>query len=150
MKKILLFFGILLAVGACKKSNSDPAPDPAAAVAGTYSVSKYAYDSTGTTSDYSYNLPYTVGTQTLAIVLTVKNTSTNTATVKTVDISGTTKITGQPDDSGDLVKNVEVRQSGSSYEFFQNSTSIGTADGTNLTLKLTSGAESLQITAKKQ
>ncbi|WP_041257659.1 hypothetical protein [Fibrella aestuarina] len=141
MKKIL-YVAIVVLIAACGKKNDTVAPDAAAKIAGTYTVSRFALSGSGA-NDFDATLPRsgTINgvnvTQSGQLVITRQNESS-------VSLSLTVKTTGQADDTTDL-GTAEVKGS----DLYDGATKIGTADGTNLSIDATDNGVRVIITAKK-
>ena len=126
MKKILLFFFVLVIFAACKKDSDVTPADPVTTVSGTYEINKLQQ---GT---QIFVLPITAGNQTVSATLTAAPTTA----ANTVSLSVTIRQTGVPDNTETLGE-VEVRGSGTNLELYEGTSKVGTADGKNLTIDAT-------------
>lgn len=129
-KRHALLVLIPLAFAACKKNN-DVAPDPAATVSGTYTLTSFLYRESSDSINLP-TLPYTAQGGTISgTVAVVKNKTPNF-----INMTLTLKATGQTDSTLPL-DSVEVRSNGSTYGLYYGTTSLGTADGNNLNINVT-------------
>jgi hypothetical protein len=124
-KRYALFVLIPLAFAACSKSN-DAAPDAGTQVAGTYQLNYIRQDSVNVID--SLVLPYIVGSTTIASG-TIQ-VSRLTAATDSVGVS--LQIQGQNSSSGLGI--VTVQANGNTYDLYDGSSKIGTADGTNISI----------------
>jgi hypothetical protein len=149
MKHVLLLLVGLMAFVSCQKED-EPAPVASARVSGTYALSRLAYDSTGTTSDYNITLPQSVTTSTGiisysgTIVVEKYNNLDNAVTITLA--FGTTGA----QDVGNPVENIQLEPNGSAYNLVYSGQTIGTANGTNITIDIIDGAERFIYEGRRQ
>lgn len=122
----LLSLAIVVVISACSKK-SDPAPDLASQVAGTYEMTNIRYDSAGT-SIYNYALPLTVGTQTLSGSIVARRDSASV-----IYVTYTIKQTGKSD-YNDTFGQLKLQGTIAPYDIYYNTTKVGTTDGKTLTI----------------
>ncbi|WP_420149937.1 hypothetical protein [Spirosoma sp.] len=128
MKNLILILFVTVVFTACKK-NDDPAPDAATAVAGTYALTLFGQDTGDGTGYEEYELPVVSGgTTLLSGTMTASRDDANTIT-----LAVSLKQAGQADDNQTLGQ-VTLQKSGSGYDMLDNSSKVGTIDGTNVLL----------------
>ncbi len=146
MQKLILFLVVLVAFAACKKDNDVAPADPAAAVAGTYVVSRIALDGPGTAADVDEKYPETVNGITYASELIVNQTANTTDRISFVV---KVKETGEDDYEFITAEDIEVRRNGSNYDLYFRTVKIGTATGSNVTLDTTEGGIRYIVEARR-
>jgi hypothetical protein len=148
MKQLLFIFLVAGALTACSKT-SEPTPDAGTALAGTYQVSAYTYDSSGVVQTQA--LPITAGGQTIA-----------SATITSTYVSATANSLvlliqqqGEADIKQDLGQ-IDLKAATQGYDLYSGTTKIGNSDGKymNLDIPLSDPATTplvhIVITAQKQ
>lgn len=141
MKKMLCIALVLL-LAACGKKNDTVAPDAAAKIAGTYTVSRFAISGTGV-NDLDIALPRS-GTLNGVNVTQSGQLVLTRVTESTVTMSLVVKTTGQADTTDDF-GTVDVKGT----DLYEGTTKIGTADGTNVNIDAMDQGTRVIITAKK-
>ncbi|MBD2700864.1 hypothetical protein IC229_09455 [Spirosoma sp. BT702] len=140
MKKILLGCLLALTIVACKKS-ADAEPEAGATVAGSYQMTLFGLDN-GDGKGYSESpLPITTGPITGSGTITTvrKDASSIDLSAKlAITQNGSTSLIIYPATSTSVP--VTLQKSGSSYDMMSNGTKIGTADGSTISIDITSPA----------
>lgn len=134
MQKLTIFLFVLLAFTACKKDNDVAPADPAAAVAGTYVVSRIAVSGISPTDDFDSRYPQTSNGITYAGEVIVTQVANST---DRVDFVVNSKVTGQTDNEFVSADGVEVRRNGSNYDLYIGTVKLGTVAGNNMTIDAT-------------
>lgn len=142
MKK-LLFMALALFCAACGNKGALVAPDAAAKIAGTYSVSRFALSGLGA-NDIDLKLPESSTLNVKPATRTV-NLVVTRQTETTVSMVLIEKVTGQADDRNDF-GTAEVKGS----ELYQGTDKVGTADGTNLNIDASEQGIRVIIAATKK
>ena len=140
MRNLLFLLFFTLAFTACKK-DSDPEPQQ---VAGNYEVTRLAL-SDGTPDSFELNLPITQGSNSISGSLVATNVS---GKPNAVTMRLTLRVTGQQPDETDLGE-IELRQTGNTFELYQDNVKLGTADGRNINIDVSEQGTRLEIVARK-
>ncbi|WP_119665954.1 hypothetical protein [Fibrisoma montanum] len=141
MRNFLLLLLFAVAFTACKK-DSDPEPQQ---VAGNYEVTRLAFDTDGTADDFDLTLPITQGSNSISGSLVATNVS---GKPNAVTMRLTLRVTGQQPDETDLGE-IELRQTGNTFELYQDNVKLGTADGRNINIDVAEQGTRLIIVARK-
>ncbi|KAB7732052.1 hypothetical protein F5984_07505 [Rudanella paleaurantiibacter] len=145
MKHLLLLLVGLLAFASCKKED-EPMPVASARVAGTYVVSRIAYDAPGTVDDYDVTLPRSVNGVSQSGTLVAQRFDNRDDAVTIVI---TIKTTGEQDRNLDL-QDFDLAESGRTLNLNFNGATYGTTDGNTIKLDFTENGERLVVEAKRQ
>ncbi len=128
MKALLFVATCLLLITACSKSSVTPTPDAGSVVAGTYNLTYYDDDSASVKSQYVFPVTGPNNTTIATGTLVARRDSAN--------VSYLTQMIIQPGypTKPDVFGQINLKANGTSYDLYQYSQKIGTADGTILNI----------------
>jgi hypothetical protein len=133
MKRLSIFFLLLLTVTSCLPKKGSTNNDPQPQLAGTYQVSLLIANGS------TYNLPYQGSS---ASVLVTQPSDTQITFRLDTNDSGTVSI-------GQNIITATITKNSSSYDISTGLGRVGSIDGTNFSLDFTSNGSRFAITARK-